>query len=114
MRTRNLLAGLMLGTSLVAGGFVLPAQAQAVNGPAAQEQALPPECTPWDTDNYTYGVKCATTRAYYAKVTCRNGSQQKTGRGVITSGGNTSYAYCSAYGPGWVKVGGTGGVVWAS
>ncbi|MFC8508835.1 hypothetical protein ACFU3J_08680 [Streptomyces sp. NPDC057411] len=108
MRTRNLLAGLMLGSALAVGGFAMPAQAASL--PATQ--SLPPECDPWDTDNYTYGASCNTSRAYYAKVKCANGSSTKYARGATTSRGNWSYAYCSAFGPGWVKVGGTGGIVW--
>ncbi|MEU6289886.1 hypothetical protein [Streptomyces sp. NPDC046988] len=86
----------------------MPAQAAA---PVPHRLAA--ACQEWDTDNYTFGVRCATSQAYYAKVTCTNGSSRKTARGVITSSNIWSYAYCSAFGPGYYKVGGSGGVVYA-
>ncbi|MFH0179145.1 hypothetical protein ACIA6D_42590 [Streptomyces cacaoi] len=110
MRVSHALAVTVAGAALTLGASV-PAQA----APSAPQSAasIPSWCiggAQW-SDRNTYGVACDVTFAYYAKVTCSNGSSTKTARGVVTNDNRWSYAYCSAFGSSYRAVPGTGGAV---
>ncbi|MFB6813438.1 hypothetical protein ACFCV8_02690 [Streptomyces sp. NPDC056347] len=112
MGIRSTLAIGLGGAVLALGTVAVPAQAVAAAPQGAL--ALPSWCTngaPWDTDGRTYGVRCDVTFAYYAKVTCTNGSTTKIARGVQTNDNRWSYAYCTSFGSDWRRVAGTGGPV---
>ncbi|MFI7320208.1 hypothetical protein [Streptomyces venezuelae] len=101
---KRILVGAFTAATIAAGGLALTsgtsqAQEQSVGqaGVAAfsvyttDGQNITAVCTPWQ-DTHTYGVKCNTSKDYYAWAKCRNG---KTRTGVVTDSNRWSYAYCS-------------------
>lgn len=117
MRIRSALGVGLGGAFLALGAVAVPAQAVPAPSVEAAPQgalALPSWCTngePWDVDGRTYGVRCDVGFAYYAKVTCTNGSSTKIARGVQTNDNRWTYAYCTSLGSSWRVVPGTGGPV---
>jgi hypothetical protein len=110
MRLRHALAVTVAGAALTLGAST-PTQAAQFSPPSAAN--TPSWCiggAEWPSRN-TYGVACDVAFAYYAKVTCSNGSSTKTARGVVTNNNHWSYAYCSAFGSSYRAVPGTGGPV---
>lgn len=110
MRVRHALAATVAGATLTLGAF---GPAQAVQSSPQSAASIPSWCiggAEW-SDRNTYGVACNVAFAYYAKVTCSNGSSTKTARGVVTNDNRWSYAYCSAFGSSYRAVPGTGGPV---
>ncbi|GAA0512864.1 hypothetical protein Ade02nite_88290 [Paractinoplanes deccanensis] len=99
MRMRSILGASFVGAALTLGTMAAPAQA-----------SIPSWCSggsEW-SDTRTYGASCDVDFAYYARVTCTNGTTTKTARGVTTNDGRYSYAYCTAFGSSYrVKGAGT-------
>ncbi|MEV6796842.1 hypothetical protein AB0M91_00650 [Micromonospora rifamycinica] len=96
MRIRSALGAGLIGLTLSVGTMAAPAQA-----------SIPSWCSGGDdwADGRTYGAACDVTFAYYARVTCSNGTTTKTARGTTTNDNRWSYAYCTAFGSGYRIVG---------
>ncbi|MFC9227791.1 hypothetical protein ACFTZI_02270 [Streptomyces decoyicus] len=111
----------LIGGATVAQAAPVPSQtsmtstATAAAGRTSQSAAAVPSwCARgevWNTDGRTVGVRCDVTFAYYAKVTCTNGTTTKVARGVTTNDNRWSYAYCTSFGTSYRVVAGTAGPV---
>ncbi|QLH24225.1 hypothetical protein [Streptomyces sp. Rer75] len=136
MRAHLLLTSAAIGATLLAGGATtaqaapVPSQTSTTStataaagrwvhdgnrGETSQSAvAVPSWCARgevWNTDGRTVGVRCDVTFAYYAKVTCTNGTTKKVARGVTTNDNRWSYAYCTSFGSSYRVVAGTAGPV---
>ncbi|MEV4441132.1 hypothetical protein AB0K09_19345 [Streptomyces sp. NPDC049577] len=107
MRIRSAIAVGIGGSVLALGAVALPAEA------SQQTVRVPSWCVGAHErgDINKYAVSCNVQFAYYAKVTCSNGSKTKTARGVVTNDNRESWAYCTAFGRDYRVVPGTGGPV---
>jgi hypothetical protein len=104
---KQALVGALAAAAVATSGLVLnagSAQAQASDTQHGQitdmavytqdGRRITGVCQPWQ-DNYTFGVRCNTAKAYYAWAKCRNG---RTVTGVVTNSNRWSYAYCTSVG----------------
>ncbi|MEU4566216.1 hypothetical protein [Micromonospora sp. NPDC023956] len=101
MRIRSTLGAGLVGVTLALGTMAAPAQA-----------SIPSWCSgggEW-SDGRSYGARCDVSFAYYARVSCTDGSTTKTARGVTTNDNRWSYAYCTSFGSGF-RISGVGSPV---
>lgn len=104
---KHALVGALAAATVATSGLAFTAGSAQAHAPATQHsriadfagftpdgQRITGLCKPWK-DRNTFGVRCNTSRAYYAWAKCRNG---RTVTGVVTNSNRWSYAYCTSVG----------------